>query len=256
VDDPLATGSFEQFEAAIPECAVILSGEGADNLLYFQMVPHLRELRRTRQWRSMTVDALSYAAVRPFPWRGALSRTRAAFNRLSGIPRWIEPGFAKRAGLAERLKDVSVLFLPQTPHETRPAGHASLFLPEWANLFEMTSPAVTGYPVEVRYPFLDLRIVNYLLAIPTFPWAYKKTILRRAMAGRLPTTALTRKKTPLQGYPALEKLKSGSNRLPLRSDFLDRTCDFVSPSGLPDYATMRLEDFRPYCLDMWLKGID
>jgi asparagine synthase (glutamine-hydrolysing) len=259
VDDPLAASSFEHFAMTAAECSVFFSGEGADNLLYFQMLPHLRELRRARQWRRLVVDALAFAAVRPFPWRGAISRARSVFKRLSGgpsLPKWIAKDFARRMGLVDRLNRLDSLTFPPTRHPTRPKGHASLLLPEWANLFEMTSPGVTGHPVEVRYPFLDLRVVEYLLAIPTFPWAYKKTILRRAMVGRLPNTALNRKKTPLQGIPALEKLNATPDRLPPRSEFTGIVCDFVSSSSLPDYATMTVEDFRPYCLHMWLKGID
>jgi len=41
-------------------------------------------------------------------------------------------------------------------------------------MFEKNDPGVTHAPVEVRYPFVDLRLMEYLLAIPAFPWAYKK----------------------------------------------------------------------------------
>ena len=41
-------------------------------------------------------------------------------------------------------------------------------------MFEQESPGVTHSPVETCYPFLDLRIVNYLLAIPPFPWFFQK----------------------------------------------------------------------------------
>ena len=55
-------------------------------------------------------------------------------------------------------------------------------------MFEQENAGATHFPLEMRYPFLDLRIVNYLLALPPFPWCFNKMLLREAMAGRLPRT--------------------------------------------------------------------
>ena len=47
-------------------------------------------------------------------------------------------------------------------------------------MFELENAGVTHFPVEVRHPFFDLRIVNYLLALPPFPLFLEK----KAFAGR------------------------------------------------------------------------
>src|SRR6202041_3806932 len=83
----------------------------------------------------------------------------------------------------------------------RPKAHVSLSIPQWANKFEQESPGATRYPVEVRYPFLDLRVVNFLLALPPFPLFFEKQLLREAVAGRLPENVRTRPKTPMAGSP-------------------------------------------------------
>jgi asparagine synthase (glutamine-hydrolysing) len=48
-----------------------------------------------------------------------------------------------------------------------------------------------------RDPFLDLRLVEFIFAIPTLPWLFQKDILRRSMAPLLPHKIIKRPKTPL-----------------------------------------------------------
>ena len=68
-------------------------------------------------------------------------------------------------------------------HPILPAGHASLALPHWTHMFEQENPGVTRQPVEVRHPFIDLRVVEFLLALPPFPYFLEKKLLRDAMIG-------------------------------------------------------------------------
>jgi len=74
-------------------------------------------------------------------------------------------------------------------------------------MFELENAGVPRDPLEMRYPFLDLRIVNYLLALPPFPWFFQKMLLREAMAGRIPEAIRMRPKTPLQGDPVSAQLR-------------------------------------------------
>jgi asparagine synthase (glutamine-hydrolysing) len=74
----------------------------------------------------------------------------------------------------------------------------------WAPLFEGYDPGATRLPLEVRHPFIDIRVVDYLLSIPAVPWCSKKRILRDAMKDRLPRAVLHRPKTPLTSDPALQ----------------------------------------------------
>ena len=55
--------------------------------------------------------------------------------------------------------------------------------------------------MEVRYPFCDVRLVNYLLAIPVLPWRLHKELLRVALRGQVPETVCRRPKTPLSRDP-------------------------------------------------------
>ena len=58
-----------------------------------------------------------------------------------------------------------------------------------------------GQPVEMRYPFFDVRLVGVALGLASFPFCVNKLVLRRAMRGRLPDAIVQRPKTPLAVQP-------------------------------------------------------
>jgi asparagine synthase (glutamine-hydrolysing) len=261
VDDALFMGLFDQFRAISHDCRVVLSGEGNDNLMHFQMWPQLRDLIRHRKWLSLFSDTVSYLRVRPLPWRGIRQRTKAALGRdpyAPVFPTWIAPAFACRMNLKDRWKEFSQLS-GTFAHPLLPKAHASLTLPHWSYLFEQEEPGVTRVPVEVRYPFLDLRIVEFLLALPPFPCLFNKTILREAMAGRLPESVRTRPKTPLEADPlALALRRSGASGVE-NIEWTEEAKQFIDPSALEPVShftegealTVRL---RPACLNFWLQS--
>ncbi|HEY3582567.1 MAG TPA: asparagine synthase-related protein [Pyrinomonadaceae bacterium] len=87
---------------------------------------------------------------------------------------------------------------------SRPVTINALNAKGWAPLFEGYDAGSTRLPLEVRHPFIDIRLVDYLLSIPAVPWCNKKQILRDAMKHRLPRAVLQRPKTPLSSDPALQ----------------------------------------------------
>ena len=183
VDNPFLAVISDAYRSISADCRVLLSGEGSDNLMDFQMWPYAEDLRRRGEWWRLLTDVANYLWVRPFPWRGI----RARALRLVGkdpdqpiYPDWLAPEFSRRANLPDRWKERTELAKSWVAHPIHPRGHGSLALPQWTNMFELEDPGATGYPVETRYPFLDLRMVNFLLAIPPFPWFFKKTLLREA----------------------------------------------------------------------------
>ncbi len=207
--DPFLGGIIDQFRMASEDCRVVLSGEGSDNLMHFEMWPHAKDLFQRREWRGLFTDTLRYAARRNSVWPGVRRRINGIFVRdreAPAFPRWIAPEFARRVGLEHRWNEANRLSSSER-HPILPTAHAFLSLPNWAYMFEHENPGVTRFPVEVRHPFLDLRVVNYLLALPPFPWLYEKSLLREAMAGRLPETVRRRPKTPLAGDPVREWIK-------------------------------------------------
>ncbi len=174
----LGPGWARQFRFIATDCRVVLSGEGPDNLMYFQMWPYIQDLARRGEWYRLIRETIWFAWIRPFPWRGLASRAKDVVAKSSGqfeLPRWIASDFAKRTHMSTRWSEFRGLTMPAEHHLARPKGHASMLLPQWTSMFEMLDPGVTHSHVEVRYPYLDLGVVNFLLATPVFPWSYKKT---------------------------------------------------------------------------------
>jgi asparagine synthase (glutamine-hydrolysing) len=258
-DDPLSAGVFGLFQIMTSDCRVVLSGEGADNLMFFQMWPYIKDLQRNRQWGRLVTETSWFFAIRPFPWRGIAGRIRTVFGKVkgaTGVPPWINPEFAKRMDLESRWKGFRGISIPANPHPSRPLAHASMLIPQWTRMFEMSDPGVTHFPVEVSYPFLDLKLVEYLLAIPVFPWAFRKMVERKAMRGKLPDEILRRKKTAvIEDAARREVLKNATARL--RSKTLDgRTLKYITPAKLSNsYDRIVVEEVWPYCLSRWMSGI-
>ncbi len=262
VDSPFLAIISDTYRDISADCHVLLSGEGCDNLMEFQMWPYTEDLRRRGEWRRLLTDVANYLWARPFPWRGIRARAMRLARKDPDqpiYPEWLAPEFSRRANLAERWKEQNDLPRSWAAHPIHPRGHGSLSLPLWTNMFELEDPGGTGCPVETRYPFLDLRIVNFLLAIPPFPWFFNKMLLREAMIGRLPERVRTRPKTPLQGDPVSALLRL------TRTDFLKDICwstdldryikrsALVAPHVRMNQAQLSVS-LRPYCLNYWLQS--
>jgi asparagine synthase (glutamine-hydrolysing) len=261
VDDPLFGAVLNSFRSISTDCRVLFSGEGCDNLMDFQMWPYVNDLRRRGEWRRLLTDVGNFLWIRPFPWRGIRARCLRLIGKEPGVPifpRWLAADFAKRRNLQERWKEWGEHPKMTFEHPILPRAHASLSLPYWTQIFELENAGVAHQPLEVRYPFLDLRIVNYLLAIPPFPWFFQKMLLREAVAGRIPERVRVRPKTPLQGDPVSAQLrKTGAERLE-QMQWSEDSDRFIERSALePPHGKMNPEEvcvsLRPYCFNIWLQ---
>jgi asparagine synthase (glutamine-hydrolysing) len=262
VDDPFSAGLSEQFRTISEAgCRVVLSGEGADNLMHFEMSPYAADLVRRREWKHLFVSTARYLRSRPSISRSVRRRITGRLRKnaaLFAFPRWISQELARRTDAANRWREFSKLSGPFA-HPILPKAYASLSIPQWSLLFELEDPGVTRYPVEVRYPFLDLRIVDYLLALPPFPWFVEKLLVREAVAGRLPEKVRARPKTPLLGNPLVEDLRRPG------ADWLDKVQwdqaleKYINVSELGSIADARSSEgassrLRPLCLNFWLQS--
>ena len=117
------------------------------------------------------------------------------------FPAWLNEDFSKRLNLRERWRDLSASDAPA--HPLRPYAFRILYSPYWDSLLTNYDAGTTSLPLEIRHPLIDLRMVDYVLALPIIPWLLDKTILRRAMVGVLPEAVRLRPKSPLAGDPGL-----------------------------------------------------
>jgi asparagine synthase (glutamine-hydrolysing) len=262
VEDPFLARIFDAHRDISGGCRVLLSGDGGDELQTFQMWPYVGDLRRRGEWRQLLTDVANYLWIRPFPWRGIRARALRWAGRDPDqpvYPQWLAPEFSRRARLEERWKGENQQPNSWPRHPLHPRGYASLGSPLWTQLFEQDDPGATGCLVETRYPFLDLRIVNYMLALPPFPWLYRKTLVREAMTERLPERIRTRPKTPLQGDPVSAQLQlAGMEHLkeipwsPELDRYIDRRA-MTAPHGKMNQEQASAS-LRPYCLNIWLQS--
>ncbi|HEV8149288.1 MAG TPA: asparagine synthase-related protein, partial [Gemmatimonadales bacterium] len=73
--------------------------------------------------------------------------------------------------------------------------------PLWTSFFFWSDPGFSRLPLRFRHPFFDLRLVEYVRAIPPVPWLLDKRLLREAMRDLLPPSVLQRPKTVLARNP-------------------------------------------------------
>jgi asparagine synthase (glutamine-hydrolysing) len=263
VGDPLFAGLSDELKMIAADCRVVLCGEGADNLMYFEMLPFAKQLLRKRDLSGLVREVSGYLRVRSSIWPGIRRRIKGIFEKDSNrslFPSWLDAEFSSRLNLNERWKEWSDLPASR-PHPILPKAHASLQIPQWTNTFEQESPGASRYPVEVRYPFLDLRIVNFLLALPPFPFFFEKKLLRDTMTGRLPEDVRLRPKTPLSGDPLSQSLQKNVtttarwNQVHWNMDigrYVNRAALLpLLDSSDPEQISVNV---RPFCLNFWLRS--
>jgi asparagine synthase (glutamine-hydrolysing) len=262
VDDPCFAGLFDQFQAIAADCRVVLSGEGNDSLMHFQMWPYLKDLVRNREWQTLLADTPRYAALRQASLPGVWRKVKQLFRNDGANPKcppWLAPDFARRSGLQERVKEWNQLAPGAPSHPVLPEAYASLSPSYWCHLFELENPGVTHCPVEVRHPFFDLRIVNYLLALPPFPLFFDKKLVREAVVGRLPEQIRTRRKSPLAGDPVVAHFGQRHTAWIDQFAWTGEIDPYVDKSALPLFGNEKVSakagtDVRPLCLNFWLQS--
>lgn len=133
-------------------------------------------------------------------------------NLWQQYPTWLNPDFAARVNSRERWQQYHQV--PATVHPRRDRAYHHLLHPLWRFNFETSDPGFHGFPLEFPFPLLDLRLLNYLLAVPPLPWFVDKTLMRATLRDRLrqrrtpfPRQILDRPKTALAGHPLLIHLQ-------------------------------------------------
>jgi asparagine synthase (glutamine-hydrolysing) len=132
--------------------------------------------------------------------------------------------------------------------------------PLWPNLFEGYDSGVTRVSVEVRHPFFDLRLVDFLLALPVLPWCSDKELLREAARGILPDAVRLRRKSPLLADPLIALLQRPESAWVDSFEAVPELGQFVERSLIPkvfgekDVWTAWIH-LRPLSLNFWLRSV-
>jgi asparagine synthase (glutamine-hydrolysing) len=234
---------------------VAFFGEGPDNALQYEWRPHLAYLFRQRRWRRLAADIVKHIRIHRriplLPTIPRMFREQLHEPPEERFPEWLNPRLAESLDLRDRWH--ALRSCPSSEHPTRPMGYASLVSPMWQGLFESLDTAYTGAPLEVRHPFIDIRLLRFMLSLPALPWCRVKHIARCAARPLLPPQVWSRPKTPLSDVPAeIQMRRYGAPSIYPSSELdiytaLQSIPHDRSPVPLPAFAHLRLA-----ALSYWL----
>lgn len=229
-------------------------GEGPDNALVFERQAYLAWLVRRRDWGRLGEALFLYLKAKGRRgWQETLRRYLGRNDSAAAepdTPCWLDRGLADRLGQEERLARLTVS--DRQAHPWHPRAVASFASPVWTAMFDGFDRDERLAPMVWRHPYLDLRVLTFLLSVPPVPWAREKLLMREAMRGRLPDAVLSRPKTPLAGTPLARAI--AAHGLPPLSA-APRLAHYVDlealPAQLPSGAALdRL--ISVHALDHWL----
>jgi asparagine synthase (glutamine-hydrolysing) len=236
---------------------VFLYGDGPDNALRYEWRPYLSHLLAGRHLgallRALTSDLLMHPRV-PF-WslgRQLASARRQGERWRETFPPWLNDEFAARSGCVERWNQYHSQ--QESPHPLRPRGYAGFAAARWQPLFEDCDVQGARSRTDLRHPFLDVRLLRYMLALPVMPWCRNKLIIRRAMKAGLPAAVLERKKTTIGVSPDLARVASSGLPRLRPAPALSR---YVNADKVPPVAGSVVElraVLRPLGLNYWLQN--
>lgn len=175
----------------------LFAGYGGDPLLYPSRT-FLRECVARGEWRvlfhALRENWRLNGKLPPFYLKSAFLKKE---QQLPPMParHWLNPFFATRLELDSRWREIQLR--NQSANQWRLLAAS----PFWSNLFTFWDSTSTGLPLEVQFPFCDLRLIDFVGRIPPVPWLEKKRLLRAAMYDIVPQPILKRPKTPLGGFP-------------------------------------------------------
>ncbi|MGH7886962.1 MAG: asparagine synthase-related protein, partial [Candidatus Binatia bacterium] len=202
-DWPLLAINHDSLKTIENFSRVVLYGEDGDAVLTPSSVMSMLKRIGFRQVLSDSA-AFVYSHRRLPPLglgiRAKLRHVAATPDQRTPYPSWLNPDLAQRLNLSARWQNAQKPTPMKLP-VVRPEAYQRLLQPIWQRLFEFNDPGATGVTVEHRFPLLDLRLVNYLLAIPSLPWCVNKELFRVAMRDCLPKPVLERPKAPLAFDP-------------------------------------------------------
>jgi asparagine synthase (glutamine-hydrolysing) len=256
----------EDSQGAQPRFDTVLHAGAADNTLTPERVGFLQlartfGLRHARHARS-TLRAFGQS----LPWGSGLGRLlRGEIANTSGpaarmphtMPEWINPDLRAALALDDRWRDVTAPRPLSTLHGTHPSMHFWFDLPGWFQ----GNPLVGLHtrPPDRTDPFLDQRVIDFVLSLPPAPWLNRKYLLRAAMEGILPDEARLRQKVPAGNFVAPmvdalpDEVLNSWHANPDLAQFVSR--DAVPRIDMALEGRNRYLNLRPLMLNLWLQDL-
>lgn len=221
-------------------------------------------------WSASELFASGFRLLLPLAVRRALRPLARRFGMGVRVPSWIEPSFAVRTSLLDRLS------APRTSSESRSPTRTQvceLYESGWtARILEACDRLGAAHDVELRHPFFDRRLIEFAVALPeTQRWRGEKTkfALREGMRGVLPESVYARTDKgdftalvplaveALGGGVALRRLSVGAVGW-VRSrelvDMYERGCR-RQKAGSPDYGEDLFPVWMALAVETWYRAM-
>ncbi len=261
MDEPEHMATRRAWSRIASKARVLVHGEDADSLF---RPPGLATM--LRRWPLLDVAARTARYVGthgrlPHTGLRLRARLRALVERAApALPDWVRPAapgvreyLARGRGAAGAATHVA-----QPTHPDRPEAHAALSASTWQSVIEVNDVAYGGALLEVRWPFLDARVMEFVFSIPPVPWCQRKELVRVAFEGALPREVLTRPKTPLTRYQTVQVERWRAARAGRFCSPSKRLTEFVDADRLRDIlergSTVDVTGaWRALQLDRWLR---
>jgi asparagine synthase (glutamine-hydrolysing) len=242
---------------------VVLTGRSTDNLITpssMTVVGMLAEMNPVRVMFEFVRLWRRYGQRLPLGTGllANLKRNLAAdeVNTSYGYPCWLNPAFEARLNLKDRW-NASESWQPALLHPHHPQAHKWLVFADWTTETEY-QPGMDFAPAESIDPFMDLRLVKFVLSLPPLPWCFNKYLLRQAMRDELPTEVLNRPKTAL-GAVHDSLLKQPHTEWVDQWEPISSLLSYVSRGAIPPISNGACDSkesyihLRPLLLNIWLQ---
>ena len=262
LNHPTLKAEVEQLRDICASHRTLLTGYGGDPGLHPWPTGTLRSVRKLgftaiTKWIART--SLLHGRLPAFGLRTALRRRFQKPDPAPEIPDYLLRDFSQEWDLAARFElrrsQVSAVVHP------RQSGYDDLSSEFWSSVAEQFDPGASGVALDVRHPFLDTRLIRFLLRIPSFPYTGGKRVLRDAMAPLLPPDVVERPKEALLTCPVTAALARNRDILardfqaaPVLDGYVD-TSRLLHRSGDAVSSTTVWGKLRPYGLNCWLSAV-
>ncbi len=255
-------GSFIDVQKKFSQFSrVVLIGDGADNLIEYpstllaweesDIVSVITNTMRLQQLYGKIPPLGTGLKTKIKRW---FSNQNSQIESSYPYPTWINDNFEKRLNLSTEWEELwSHIKYNKSLLTHKEILQKSLVDADW-NTDGIFMKSDFTLP-EKRDPFLDLRMLEFILSLPALPWLFNKHILRASMKGLLPDEVRSRPKTLLGPLHHVLATKAENNWLetwkPSRktAHYIKKTFSFNTSAD----NTQHYLDSRPIILDTWLK---
>ena len=255
---------------------VLLSGVGGDQVLLASPSPtHLADLFRRLRWWALLQEAVRWQKIRSRPVLDVLFKYAVKpvlhpntmfdlYKSNEGFLPWVNRDFQRRHDVESRMLHRRG-FLPRRFKSAFKQRHYLGIMRTSAALAEAF---MMNVPVEVRYPYLDQRLVEFVFAIPAdqkLRPGETRSIMRRSMRGILPEMVRTRRSKGWFGETLFMKLARDRTLLRnwLKSSYA-ASYGYLDPTEFCRELELALTGFSrnstsfmaALSLELWLRGND